>query len=161
MVAAAPMQAAAPESPPESHGLPSSEDARKARHALILAEIGRRIRTCRRAEGISMRELGERIGVSSHQIHKYESGEDRMSASTLYKVSQTLGMEVSVLLQGMDRGAGEGEADWAGTAPAPADPQAQERAALVDAFARITDRALRRLLLNTVRRIADGEVGEA
>lgn len=141
-------------------GLTADDAERKLRHTAILQEIGRRIRARRRTAGLSMRELGESIGVSSHQVHKYEAGEDRMSAGTLYLVSRTLGLQVGELLLGVEQALTPGAAMPLAASRPPEDAQTQERVALVEAFARITDRGLRRLLLNTVRRIADGD-GEA
>ncbi len=134
---------------------PPPEQLRKARHAEIQRTLGQRIAARRRAQGISMREMGERIGVSGHQVQKYEAGQDMLSASTLYRISLALEQDVSDLVRGLD----PGEPNQA-PAPAPlphAAPQAQERLELVANFSRITDPALRRLLLQTVRRIAAGQ----
>ena len=57
----------------------------------IDAQIRQRIRRARVEASITQHELGEMLGRSSQQIHKYESGSNRVSAGTLFAISQALG----------------------------------------------------------------------
>jgi transcriptional regulator with XRE-family HTH domain len=52
--------------------------------------IGKRIRTLREARGMSQESLAERIGVSYHQLQKYEKGENRVYGSRLAEIATAL-----------------------------------------------------------------------
>jgi transcriptional regulator with XRE-family HTH domain len=52
--------------------------------------IGERIREERLKSGLSQEKLGELVGLTFQQIHKYEIGLNRISASKLYEISQTM-----------------------------------------------------------------------
>jgi len=41
--------------------------------------------------------------VSLQQVQKYESGKDRMAASTIYRAAEILGVEVGALYAGLNR----------------------------------------------------------
>lgn len=61
--------------------------------------VGARIRLYRKALGLSQTELAERIGVRFQQVQKYESGTNRVAASRLWKIADTLGVSVVTLFQ--------------------------------------------------------------
>jgi transcriptional regulator with XRE-family HTH domain len=52
--------------------------------------IGRRLRARRRTLGLSQPQLAESVGVKFQQIQKYECGEDRISASRLWRLCKAL-----------------------------------------------------------------------
>jgi transcriptional regulator with XRE-family HTH domain len=52
--------------------------------------IGERIRAARKAQGLSLRALAERVGLSHEMIRRYEQGKAVPSASTLHKIADTL-----------------------------------------------------------------------
>ena len=52
--------------------------------------IGQRIRTARVNASMTQVQLGEHLGCSSQQIHKYERGDNRVSAGTLFTIAQVL-----------------------------------------------------------------------
>jgi transcriptional regulator with XRE-family HTH domain len=56
----------------------------------IDVEIGARIRATREVLGVSQTVLGEALGVTYQQIHKYEQGINRISAATLVRMCQSL-----------------------------------------------------------------------
>ncbi|WP_062018560.1 helix-turn-helix domain-containing protein [Aureimonas sp. AU4] len=58
----------------------------------IDVQVGRIIRTRRLAKGLTLDELGRRLGVSYQQIQKYEKGINRVSVSTLYRIAAILGV---------------------------------------------------------------------
>lgn len=60
--------------------------------------IGARIKTRRMMMGISMEQLGEKLGVTFQQVQKYERGANRVSGSTLVQVCKTLKVSADVLL---------------------------------------------------------------
>jgi len=53
-------------------------------------QIGQRIRRARIDASITQHELGQILGRSSQQIHKYEQGTNRVSAGTLFTIAQAL-----------------------------------------------------------------------
>jgi transcriptional regulator with XRE-family HTH domain len=57
--------------------------------------IGRNIRRERRMAELSFAALAGAIGVSSQQLQKYETGENRISASRLYRIASALALPVS------------------------------------------------------------------
>jgi transcriptional regulator with XRE-family HTH domain len=65
------------------------------------AYIGGRIRDCRLLLGLSGRQLAEMIGVTTQQIHKYETGHDRITAGLLYVVAQALETPISYFFDGL------------------------------------------------------------
>jgi len=56
--------------------------------------VGRRIRMARHNNEMTQTTLAKRIRVSHQQIGKYEAGENRVSASKLWLISQTLGVRI-------------------------------------------------------------------
>ncbi len=64
--------------------------------------IGARIKGRRIALKISQTTLAESIGVRFQQVQKYESGANRVSASRLLMIAETLGVPISYFFQGLD-----------------------------------------------------------
>lgn len=64
--------------------------------------VGRRLRLARVARGLSQADLGAAGGVSAQQIQKYESGANRMSASTLFRLCGFLERPVAWAFEGLD-----------------------------------------------------------
>lgn len=58
-----------------------------ARNSLIDALIGANLRNKRIAAGQSRAQLGALLNVSGQQLHKYETGNNRVSASILYRLA--------------------------------------------------------------------------
>ena len=91
--------------------------------------IGKRVRERRLMLGITVQELAVVLGVPYQQVHKYETGANRLSAGRLYRLAEALGVEVGHFFR--ETGTGE-----------PSAPTAQRRMLLelVRNFARIPDR---------------------
>jgi transcriptional regulator with XRE-family HTH domain len=68
---------------------------RKRRRTPVDSFVGQRLKQARLLAGLSQSELGSRVGVSFQAIQKYESGENRLSASRLLAVAEFLGKPVS------------------------------------------------------------------
>ena len=64
--------------------------------------IGARIKGRRIALKISQTKLAEAVGVRFQQVQKYESGANRVSASRLLLIAETLGVPISYFFQGLD-----------------------------------------------------------
>lgn len=56
--------------------------------------VGRRLRMRRTLLGMSQEKLGEAIGLTFQQVQKYERGANRISAGTLFRLGQVLGVKV-------------------------------------------------------------------
>ncbi len=52
--------------------------------------------------GLSQNELGAMLGVRFQQIQKYESGRNRISATTLYPLSIHLNVPITFFFKGLD-----------------------------------------------------------
>lgn len=61
--------------------------------------VGRRLRQARFLAGMSQEELGAGIGVSFQAVQKYEHGENRLSASRLYKSARLLERPISFFFE--------------------------------------------------------------
>lgn len=65
--------------------------------------VGRRIRLRRKAARLSMEALAAVLGVTHQQLQKYETGVNRMTASTLYEIAGALETTVESLFEGLPR----------------------------------------------------------
>ncbi len=54
--------------------------------------VGQRLRLLRCASGVSQDKLGKAIGLTFQQVQKYESGDNRLSASRMWDICQVLGI---------------------------------------------------------------------
>ena len=61
--------------------------------------IGIRIETGRKASGLSLRALGEEVGISHTAVRKYEQGSVIPSSSMLIKLSRALGVRIEYFLR--------------------------------------------------------------
>jgi transcriptional regulator with XRE-family HTH domain len=59
--------------------------------------VGARIRLLRRMRGLSQQALADAAGVTFQQIQKYERGSNRVSASMLARIAETLQAPVAEL----------------------------------------------------------------
>lgn len=62
-------------------------------------EIGDRIRTRRRAAGLSQLQLGERIGRDHKTIHRWETAQRAPDLTDLLLVADTLGIPLADLVR--------------------------------------------------------------
>jgi transcriptional regulator with XRE-family HTH domain len=60
--------------------------------------MGERLRLARRARGLSLRELAQRVGVSASLISQVETGRANPSVSTLYAIAAELDVSLDELL---------------------------------------------------------------
>lgn len=56
--------------------------------------VGERMANARQENGLSQADLAARLGISSQEVLKYETGEERMSAGLLCEVSFILSKTV-------------------------------------------------------------------
>ncbi len=63
--------------------------------------VGARIRACRINAGLSLQQLGARVGVSAPQLHKYELGTNRVTVGRLHLLAIALRVDIGWLLDGI------------------------------------------------------------
>ncbi|MFK7754962.1 MAG: helix-turn-helix domain-containing protein [Sedimentitalea sp.] len=64
--------------------------------------VGKRIRHRRWLIGMTQQQLAERVGIKFQQIQKYETGANRVSASRLWDIADSLDVEVSFFFAGLE-----------------------------------------------------------
>ncbi len=64
--------------------------------------VGKRIRHRRWMIGMTQQQLGDKVGIKFQQIQKYETGMNRVSASRLWDIADTLGVTISFFFEGLD-----------------------------------------------------------
>ena len=116
--------------------------------------VGARVKSRRKALGISQEKLGEHLGVSFQQVQKYEKGTNRMGASRLHEISLALKTPVEFFFDGLGEQAVSGSAGFSEV-----DPEAyliefmatKEGAELQESFNRIEDPIIRKRILELVK----------
>ncbi|MEL7165687.1 MAG: helix-turn-helix transcriptional regulator [Pseudomonadota bacterium] len=78
---------------------------------LVDIHVGKRIRQRRWLIGMTQQKLADSVGIKFQQIQKYETGANRVSASRLWDIGESMGVPVSFFFDGL---AGE-TADQDGT----------------------------------------------
>ena len=74
---------------------------RSANRILIDIHVGKRVAIYRRLAGLSQEALGDAIGVTFQQVQKYEKGANRIGASRLFAIAQTLDVPLHVFFDGL------------------------------------------------------------
>ncbi|MFN4100146.1 MAG: helix-turn-helix domain-containing protein [Pararhodobacter sp.] len=70
--------------------------------------VGKRIRHRRWMVGMTQQQLADAVGIKFQQIQKYETGMNRVSASRLWDIARTLGVQIGFFFEGL---AGESASD--------------------------------------------------
>ncbi len=128
----------------------------KAPHPIDIY-VGKRVRMQRNYLKMSQTALADKLEVTFQQVQKYEKGTNRISASKLYQIAQSLGVTVSFFYEGLpvdgEKVSGLAEdgiatyvADFYATA---------ESTKLNIAFARIGNSAIRRQIADLTKAVAD------
>jgi transcriptional regulator with XRE-family HTH domain len=117
--------------------------------------VGNQIRMRRIMIGMSQSALAAAIGVTFQQVQKYEKGTNRVSASRLSQISQTLGVPVHFLFEGAPDVVAQGVLPDATPSSGFAEFLAtSEGLALARAFSRIADPAVRRRIVHLAEELA-------
>ena len=74
----------------------------KTKERLIDCQVGKNIRFRRHAKKMTQQQLAEQIGVQFQQLQKYDTGENRVSASKLYLIAKALETNVPALFANLD-----------------------------------------------------------
>jgi transcriptional regulator with XRE-family HTH domain len=81
--------------------MPAEQRVHRARAQDADRHLAARMRERRIMVGMSQQQIAELIGVTYQQVHKYERGLNRVSASRLYSIAQALGVEVGYFYEGL------------------------------------------------------------
>jgi len=87
----------------------------------VNVNVGSLIRRERQKQGLSLRELARRVGVSASMLSQVETDRTRPSVSTIYAIATELGLSIDALLsdsEAADATAAAGPAGVAGVAAA-------------------------------------------
>jgi transcriptional regulator with XRE-family HTH domain len=108
--------------------------------------VARRVREQRTLKGLGLPQLAAAMGVTYQQVHKYETGLNRITVGRLYAIAAVLGVDVSYFFEGL-------------TPTAPSTPRLVRRRQLelMQAFSMITDRRHQEALCGIVKALADLE----
>lgn len=63
--------------------------------------VGKRIRHRRWLLGMTQQQLAAQVGIKFQQIQKYETGANRVSASRLWDIADSLGVSISFFFEGL------------------------------------------------------------
>jgi transcriptional regulator with XRE-family HTH domain len=62
-------------------------------------DIGARVRAWRKERGWTQQRLADALGVTHHQLQKYERGSDRLIASRVLRISQLLNVPIAAFFE--------------------------------------------------------------
>ncbi len=111
--------------------------------------VGGQLRLRRAQIGMTQSDLGSKLGLSFQAVQKYETGENRISASRLYQLSRVLDVPLAYFFDGLD-GAGQAEDEAVNS-----DLSRKEAAMVLGTYYRISDPRLRSACLLIMGRMAD------
>ena len=69
-----------------------SDEERRA--AEYIASIALNIQEQRRAQGLTQKQLADKLGVSQAMVSQWENGEENFTVATLVKISSALGLQL-------------------------------------------------------------------
>lgn len=124
---------------------------RTGRREEVDAYVGARISLRRSAMGLSQTALAQQLGISFQQVQKYETGQNRISASRLHRTATVLRTSVEAFFPPVETAGEGGEAGWEGLRHITATADGR---AVAQAWPLIEDRDLRRAVARIVRALA-------
>jgi transcriptional regulator with XRE-family HTH domain len=137
-----------------------------ARSATVVDEhVGGRLRKRRLARGLSQDALARILGVSFQQLHKYETGENRLSVSRLYQLCLVLDVPLEWFFEGLPGkpSVGEQEGLDLGGSPLTCEPGntlgTEDALVLLRAYQQIDNPRARELLLSLAVLLAGKKAG--
>jgi transcriptional regulator with XRE-family HTH domain len=80
----------------------ATADQGQRRAQAVDLEVARRVRRRRLELGMTQQELAERVGVTTQQVQKHETGLSRISVGRLHRIAQALSVEVGHFFADVD-----------------------------------------------------------
>jgi len=115
------------------------------------AYVGARIGLRRSALGLSQSALAQQLGISFQQVQKYETGQNRISASRLHRTATVLGTSVETFFPPVETARGAADDGWEALRFITATVDGRAVAA---SFPLIEDRDIRKAVARIVRALA-------
>ena len=104
--------------------------------------VGKRVRHRRWMVGMTQQKLADKVGIKFQQIQKYECGANRVSASRLFELAESLDVPVQYFYEGLSK-----RDEVNGDEKLAADVLSQkETVDLIRAYYRLGERPRKRLL---------------
>lgn len=122
--------------------------------------VGSRVRMRRVLLGMSQEKLAESLGLTFQQVQKYEKGTNRIGASRLQEISNTLQVAPSFFFEGLNGHAPAQNSGFAEEASARSITNfviTAEGLQLNKAFTQITDPKVRRRIIDLVIAVAGSQ----
>ena len=118
--------------------------------------VGSRVRMRRMMLSMSQEKLGDSLGLTFQQVQKYEKGTNRIGASRLQQISNTLQVPVSFFFEGAPNNSNSQSSFGEASSPAYISDflATSDGLALTKAFMRIKTAKLRRRIVELVEQIA-------
>jgi transcriptional regulator with XRE-family HTH domain len=115
--------------------------------------VGARIRTMRRALGMSQNTLAKQLGLTFQQVQKYERGSNRVSASKLYEIARVFSVPPADFFDGLPSTTSETTGDLPSGRPAPPARLMETRDGemLAEFFPLLRSKGVRRAVAQLVR----------
>ncbi len=111
--------------------------------------VGGQLRLRRAQAGMTQTELGAKVGLSFQAVQKYETGENRISASRLYQLARVLNVSLPYFFDGLDETGNPEQAVGV------SDLTRKEASMVLGAYYGIKDPRLRSACLLIMTRMAD------
>ena len=115
------------------------------------AYVGARIGLRRSALGLSQSALAQQLGISFQQVQKYETGQNRISASRLHRAATVLGTSVETFFPPVETARGAADEGWETLRVLTSTVDGRS---VASGFPLIEDRDVRRAVARIVRALA-------
>jgi len=135
-----------------------AKDTDGRRPSEIDQHVGARVRMRRKLIGVSQEQLADSLALTFQQVQKYERGENRISASKLYRIAALLKTDVTYFFDGLPdpvEAAPPGGPGAAADRTVQAFLQTAEGLQLAQLFPRIAPSRVRRQIVDLVRVMAE------
>lgn len=121
--------------------------------------VGSRVRMRRIMLGMSQEKLGDSLGLTFQQVQKYEKGTNRIGASRLQQISNSLGVPIAFFFEGApaaeNAAAPAGFGDSAEASYVSDFLASSEGIQLNRAFSKISDAKVRRRIVDLVTALSE------
>jgi transcriptional regulator with XRE-family HTH domain len=128
-------------------GKPRTSTTKKRRPNSADTEVGESIRAHRLIAGMSQSSLAKQLGVSFQQVQKYEKGVNRVGAGRLPQIAEIFNVPINALFQGYAETLPGRRTSVGAPVRLITDPSVLK---LMTSYAEITDRTVRRCLVELV-----------
>jgi transcriptional regulator with XRE-family HTH domain len=143
--------------------MPVKSDPARAPNPIDI-HVGLQVRLRRKALKISQERLADSLGLTFQQVQKYERGANRISASKLYEIARALRVPIAWFFEGLSdpvAGPADGVEEAEATPFARRFLMSQEGVDLANLFPRLSQRRVRRRLVDLVRSLVEDGEAEA